>query len=281
MRRLVPTCALLVTVTACDPSASTGKPCSTDDQCAPDAHCVNGSCAGPTACTRDAQCGDGQVCGQAGLCESQEVLPETCASHADCPLRAYCNISLEAPTCILLMPGACRDASQCAGQACSALPDGVGRCASSGVDAGPGIDAGGANDPSCGGDSQRCCGSGAAQPTACDSSNLVCLPAFPGPSDAYCWRRCSAVACTTLEGNSGTCHVSSTGQGSCQGEQAWTCSDSSECQQLGPSGQCVYMDYVNAYCFAMGCNWQADCASGYYCSTYDGNLCLDVSMLGG
>lgn len=301
---------LAAAIDGCQVAAVSGATCENVSDCAANEACVNGTCVGPTICNTDDQCPSGQICGGSGFCEAEPDLPDTCTVTANCPINAYCNTALEQPACVALQPGACREQSQCSGQVCSALPGGVGRCvdclrnsdcpsnqclstgtcAPGGNDAGvrpdaaTGWDAGsGGDDPNCGADSQRCCGSGSSQQTQCDSSNMRCLNGFPGASDAYCWRSCNAVPCNTLEGNSGWCHISSSGDGSCQGVQAYTCSNSYQCQQVYPSANaaCVFMTDVDAYCFDMGCDWQANCGSGYYCSTFDGNLCLAVSMLGG
>ncbi|MBN2360125.1 MAG: hypothetical protein JXR83_11790 [Deltaproteobacteria bacterium] len=306
--------AALAAIAGCGTSAVAGKVCAADSDCQPGAACVNGKCVGPAVCNSDQQCPEGQFCGASGLCETEPQLPDTCTTTSDCPISAYCNTALEQPTCVALPAGSCREDAQCPGQVCSALPGGVGRCvdclsngdcpsgqclsdgtcAPGGVDAGAGRDAGGgrdagsgSDDPTCGAEAQACCGSGSSQPTPCDSSSLGCARDFPSAGASTCWRRCSAVACATLEGASGWCHIGIDQQGayvgSCQGVQAYTCSSSYQCQQVYPSAnaECVFFDATLAYCFAMGCNWQADCGSGYYCSTYDGNLCLDVDLLGG
>jgi len=307
----------LLLAAQCTPAAVTDGACNTDGDCSDGQICVNGSCAGGDGipCNDDDACPAGHICGAAGLCEEGEHEVVTCRVTSDCPLDQYCNTSFENGMCMPLQQGSCRDSTQCPGsQICSAFPGGVGQCVectrnsecASGecrpdgtcvpgaYDAGGGLDRALArtdgaltqpdtsvsgDDPSCGGDSQVCCGAGSSQASPCDHSGLSCLHDPTLAAVDYCWPRCNAVPCQTVEGSMGTCHISSNWQGNCQPTSYQNpCTYDSDCQQIHPSASCVYFDAYSAYCLMLGCDWQADCRPNYYCSTGDGNLCVDTSL---
>jgi hypothetical protein len=119
----------------CPTSVTTATSCKGDRDCPAGQLCVNGECfagradGGVTAaCYSDSQCqaiDPALVCNSAGLCD----LPSTgsaCTVTSDCPIDQFCNF--QSQVCVALQPGYCRQASQCAGQQCSATAGGVGRC---------------------------------------------------------------------------------------------------------------------------------------------------------
>jgi len=138
------------------------------------------------------------------------------------------------------------------------------------------------DDPDCGSMSQPCCTVSSPQPTACDSSALSCLYGFPEENDSYCWYGCNPVPCPDLYGAQGECRVAGTETttiGVCVGPEAWTCYSTLDCILDWGGGECVQWDALNAVCLQTGCNYQADCDPGYFCSPADGDLCLATSML--
>lgn len=141
-------------------------------------------------------------------------------------------------------------------------------------------DRGGSNvDPYCGAEMQRCCTTASQQETECDLPELTCLYGFPGANDAHCWRGCEPVYCTTLEGETGVCRLAANMQGMCMGTMASQCLSTYQCIDAFGAGACVGLNEFVAFCFDLGCNYQANCGIGYLCSAVDGNLCLATSMM--
>jgi len=102
--------------------------------------------------------------------------------------------------------------------------------------------------------------------------------------DAYCWESCDPVPCLTLEGESGDCMVAGTVDlmvGICVGTVAEACNNTAECQWYWgvSNAECVAGIAELPVCVATGCNYSADCGSGYFCSTAQSDLCLDTAML--
>ncbi len=249
--------------------------CSSNDDCPLEMYCnlslAPGTCVRLQGrfCRSDAQCTSGLHCsapaGGIGRCVQ-------CASNWQCP-SGLCRADF---TCVPLnqdagIPGS--DAGTSGQDAGDTSRDAAG---SSGWDAG-GSSA--VDDPYCGAETQRCCSPASPQTSACDMAGLTCLYGFPGANDAHCWRSCNPEPCQTLEGEAGMCRVAQSWQGVCIGTVAYTCSSNYDCLYLYGQGECVAYSAYEAYCFAMDCNWEADCGDGYYCSARDNGLCLSTSMM--
>lgn len=285
--------ALALILTACTTTAVSGNFCSTDGDCVDGQLCVNGECfdsrneTDQTPCTSDGDCSSGTVCAATGFCEALGS-GTSCTVTADCPVTQYCNISIQSPICTPLQPGACREASQCAGLMCTATAGGVGRCVeclrgadcssgtcnpdgtcgtgSGGVDAGVtdsgGLDSSGFDStlPDSGG-CYPACNSAAGESCVagvCYGANGCPLNAHPDGAGCVCDTGFAPNA-------SGTACVASSG-----GSDAGTTLDSG-----GGTGDCTPACYSAETCYMGTCYNAEGCprnshADGQYCTCDDG-----------
>ncbi|MFH1807765.1 MAG: hypothetical protein ABIJ09_03415 [Pseudomonadota bacterium] len=285
--------ALALILTACTTTAVSGNFCSTDGDCVDGQLCVNGECfdsrneTDQTPCTSDGDCSSGTVCAATGFCEALGS-GTSCTVTADCPVTQYCNISIQSPICTPLQPGACREASQCAGLMCTATAGGVGRCVeclrgadcssgtcnpdgtcgtgSGGVDAGVtdsgGLDSSGFDStlPDSGG-CYPACNSAAGESCVagvCYGANGCPLNAHPDGAGCVCDTGFAPNA-------SGTACVASSG-----GSDAGTTLDSG-----GGTGDCTPACYSGETCYMGTCYNAEGCprnshADGQYCTCDDG-----------
>jgi hypothetical protein len=105
---------------------------------------------------------------------------------------------------------------------------------------------------------------------------------YPNAGDAYCRHSCTPVPCTTLEGEWGSCRVGVFAGpvyvGLCIGTQAEMCDYSSECQSYFgvATAECISGIESVPICLDTGCNYQANCPGGHYCSSAFGDACIPI-----